>query len=61
MYCLNSFTTKVASPQRNSYVITVKYNIDLARAKSEAPNNTYSLLKQNVKSCNAKRRRQRER
>ena len=27
--------------------------IDLARAKSEAPFNIYSLLKQNVKSCNA--------
>ena len=36
-------------------------NIDLARAKSEALNNIYSLLKQNIKSCYAKRRRQRER
>ena len=27
--------------------------IDLTRAKSEAPFNIYSLLKQNVKSCNA--------
>ena len=35
--------------------------IYLARAKSEALNNIYSLLKQNVKSRNAKRRRQRER
>ena len=35
-------------------------NIDLARAKSEAPDNIYRLLKQNVKSSNAKRRRQRE-
>ena len=32
--------------------------IDLARAKSEALNNIYSLLKQIVKSCYAKRRRQ---
>ena len=31
--------------------------IDLARAKSEALDNIYSLLKQNIKSCNAKRRR----
>ena len=34
--------------------------IDLARAKSEALNNIYSLLKQIVKSCYAKRRRQQE-
>ena len=34
---------------------------DLARAKSEALDNIYSLLKQNKKSCNAKRRRERER
>ena len=30
----------------------IKY-IDLARAKSEAVDNIYSLLKQNIKSCNA--------
>ena len=35
--------------------------IDLARAKSEAIDNTYSLLKQNIKSWNAKWRRTRER
>ena len=35
--------------------------IYLARAKSEALNNIYSLLKQIVKSCYAKRRRQQER
>ena len=35
--------------------------IDLARAKREALVNIYSLLKQNIKSCNAKRRRQRKR
>ena len=29
-------------------------NIDLARAKSEALDNIYSLLKKNIKSCNAK-------
>ena len=28
--------------------------VDLARAKSEALFNIYSLLKQNIKSCNAK-------
>ena len=35
--------------------------IDLARARGEAFDKIYSLLKQNVKSRNAKRRRQRER
>ena len=35
--------------------------MDLARAKSEAVDNIYSLFKQNIKSCNAKRRRQRRR
>ena len=35
--------------------------IDLARAKSEALDNIYSLFKQNIKSCNAKRRKQRRR
>ena len=30
--------------------------IDLARAKSEALDNIYSLFNQNIKSCNAKRR-----
>ena len=33
----------------------------LARAKSEALDNIYGLFKQNIKSCNAKRRRQRRR
>ena len=32
-------------------------NIDLARAKSEALDNIYSLFKERIKSCNAKRRR----
>ena len=31
-----------------------------ARAKSEALDNIFSLLEQNIKSCNAERRRQRE-
>ena len=37
------------------------FYIDLARAKSEALDNIYGSLKQNIKSCNAKRRRRRER
>ena len=37
-----------------SYDIT---DIDLTRVKSEALDNIYSLFKQNIKSCNAKRRR----
>ena len=37
-----------------NYFTIAKY-IDIARAKSEAPDNIYSLLKQNIKSCNAKR------
>ena len=36
---------------------TVRLYIELARAKSEALDNIYSLFKQNIKSCNAKRRR----
>ena len=35
--------------------------IDLAGAKSKALISIYSLLKQNIKSCNAKRRRQQTR
>ena len=35
--------------------------IDLARVKSEGLVNIYSLLEQNIKSCNVKQRRQRER
>ena len=41
-------------------VSTCTKNVDLARAKSEAPDNICSLLKQNVKSCYAKWLRQRE-
>ena len=39
----------------------VIYRYDLARAKSEALDNIYSLFKQNIKSRNAKRRRQHRR
>ena len=38
----------------------IKYE-DLARSKSEALVNIYILLEQNIKSCNAQRRRQRKR
>ena len=38
-----------------------QYYIDLSRAKSEALDNIFRLFKQNIKSCDAKRRRQRER
>ena len=41
--------------------LTLFQYIDLARAKSKALNDNYSLLKLNIKSCNAKQRRQRER
>ena len=41
----------------HSTQLTMIQYIDLARAKSEALDNIYSLLKQNIKSCNAKRRR----
>ena len=40
------------------YLYVVITHIDLARAKSESLVNVYCLLKQNTKSCNAKRRRQ---
>ena len=42
----------------NTYSVIYVY---LARAKSKALDIIYSLLKQNIESCNAKRRRQRER
>ena len=35
--------------------------MDLPRAKSETLDGIYSFIKQNIKLCNAKRRRQRER
>ena len=48
------------SESSNITISILKY-IDLARAKSEAVVDIYRLLKQNVKSSNAKRRRQRKR
>ena len=42
-------------------LVFIFFCIDLARAKSEALDNIYGSLKQNIKSCNAKRRRRRER
>ena len=44
----------IRSPNEPSY-------IDLARAKREALDNIYTLLQQNIKSFDAKRRRHRER
>ena len=46
--------------QHRERVRTLSY-IDLARAKSEALDNIYNLCKQNIKSCNAKPRKQRRR
>ena len=40
---------------------TCKANIQISQAKSEALDDIYSLFKQNIKWCNAKRRRQRRR
>ena len=44
----------------NENLCNIKYE-DLARSKSEALVNVYILLEQNIKSCNAQRRRQRKR
>ena len=52
---------KQGQGQRLTYTQIIMDDIDLAKAKSEALENIYSLLKQNIKSCYAKRRRQRER
>ena len=49
---------KIESGLRSFEMINIIYR-DLARAKSEALDNIYSLFKQNIKWCNAKRRRQR--
>ena len=48
------------SESSNITISILKYK-DLAKAKSEAVVNIYSLLKQNIKSRNAERRRQRKR
>ena len=47
--------------REKNYVSMKEANIDLSRAKREALDNIYSLFKQNINSCNAKRRRQRRR
>ena len=44
----------------NENLCNVKYE-DFDRSKSEALVNVYILLEQNIKSCNAQRRRQRKR
>ena len=49
---------KTESGLRSFEMINIIYR-DLARAKSEALDNFCSLFKQNIKWCNAKRRRQR--
>ena len=49
------------SGAHNPYGLWAPEYIDLAKAKSEALGNIESLFKQNIKSCNAKRQRQRER
>ena len=52
------FPARIGSDHNfNSHNTEIIY-IDLARAKSEALINIYSLLKQNMKSCNAEWRRQ---
>ena len=48
------------SESSNLTISILKYKA-LARAKSEAVVNISRLLKQNIKSCNAKRRLQRKR
>ena len=47
---------KIESGLRSFEMINMIYR-DLARAKSEALDNIYSLVKQNIKWCNAKLRR----
>ena len=58
--CSTSPCKKIHISLMTQYDAVVE-SIICTRAKSEAPDNIYSLLKQKVKSCNAKRRRQRER
>ena len=48
---------KIESGLRSFEMINIIYR-DLARAKSEALDNIYSLFKQNIKWCNCKLRRQ---
>ena len=45
----------------NASWLIVGWCTDLARAKNEARDKIYGLFKQNIKSCNAKRWRQRQR
>ena len=48
------------SESSNITISILKYK-DLDRAKTEGVVNIYSFLKQDIKSCNAERRRQRKR
>ena len=47
--------------ESSNITISILYYKALAKAKSEAVVNIYSLLKQDIKSCIAERRRQRKR
>ena len=51
---------RLRSESSNITISILNYKA-LAKAKSEAVVNIYSLLKQDIKSCNAERRRQRKR
>ena len=56
----NMSSEYLRSESSNITISILKYKA-LARAKSEAVVNISRLLKQNIKSCNAKRRLQRKR
>ena len=55
--CLGKLFCSILNQRLYLYLLRQQY-IDLAKAKSD---DIYSLFKQNIKSCNAKRRRQRRR
>ena len=54
-------SSEYLSSESSNITISILKYMDLARAKSEAVVNIYSLLKQDIKSCNAERRRQQKR
>ena len=54
-------SSEYLSSESSNIAISILKYMDLARAKSEAVVNIYSLLKQDIKSCNAERRRQQKR
>ena len=56
--CLTIYHSRaLPSDTAATRVDLINIYIDLARAKSEALDNIYSLFKQNIKSCNAKQLR----